>query len=51
MSKEFLSGLSENEKEEFWKIYEEERSKLSILPDIECDFEALDKALKIYFRK
>lgn len=36
--------------EYFWKIYNEERDKLSILVDIECDFEALEKAIIKYYK-
>lgn len=36
------------DKEKFWKIYNEERDKLSYLPDMDDDIIALDKAIEIY---
>lgn len=40
-----MEKLNDNE---FWNIYEQERSKLSYLPDADEDFIALEKVLLIY---
>jgi hypothetical protein len=33
--------------EQFWEIYNEKRDKLTVLPDADADFEALDNAIEI----
>ena len=35
---------------DFWSIYENERDKLTILPDADADFIAFEAALNIYHR-
>ena len=39
-----MNNTEQTAGENFWKLYEEERNKLTLLPDIEADFEALGKA-------
>ena len=43
MDKIGIVGYEKNNKQ-LWKLYEEERNKLSRLPDADADFEALEKA-------